>query len=191
MMNVDGKTGTIRTGRMQLAMYFRLPESTVRNIIKRLESKYEVLTTNRTTKYTEIRLLNWDKYQKGISIEDNQRTTKGQPEDTILEDRREKIEERDTTVSSIPKELHKTREYLTHIPEKERLELQRTYKANPEEIQNKAESLHNWLLSKGRVYKDYRALLKNALLKDFGKRQTGYFMGMEIIPRKEEYAKPN
>lgn len=191
LMSVDRNTGSFKSGRLALAQLLKVHPSSLRNALKRLESKYEVISTFRTTTHTEITVLNWSKYQGDNDTEDNKRTAKGQRKDSpyIQEERIENIE-RDTPVSHPSKELHKTREYLTHIPEQELTELSTTYKASKLEVKNKAEDLHNWALSKGRIYKDYRAFLRNALAKDYGKKETDSFHGIPIL-RSSNYAKPN
>jgi hypothetical protein len=87
LMMVDRETGSYTTGRIYLAEILGLPQSTIRNALHRLEKKYLVITTNRTTKYTEIIVSNWAKYQQDNIHEDNGRTTGGQREDTKQEER--------------------------------------------------------------------------------------------------------
>jgi len=60
--------------------------------------------------------------------------------------------------------------FLSEIPEKDLRELYEKYEASATQIKRKAEDLKNYCLAKGKVYKNYRAFLENALQKDFGRR---------------------
>lgn len=65
--------------------------------------------------------------------------------------------------------------YLTNIPEQELKEFTERFDASIGAIKSKAEDLLNYCKSKGKVYKDYRAFLLNALKKDFKPRQKQAF----------------
>jgi hypothetical protein len=60
--------------------------------------------------------------------------------------------------------------YLVSIPSEDRDQFIQTYRVNETQLANKAEDLHNYCNAHGKKYKDYRALMMNALNRDFGKR---------------------
>lgn len=60
--------------------------------------------------------------------------------------------------------------YLSEIPSPDLEELREKYDASATQIKRKAEELHNYCLAKGKIYKNYRAFLENALQRDFGRR---------------------
>lgn len=67
LLTVDRKTGTMTLGRRWASAYFSMNQSTFYKAIKRLENKYKVIslvTKKVTIKYTEVRVLNWAKYQE-------------------------------------------------------------------------------------------------------------------------------
>lgn len=57
--------------------------------------------------------------------------------------------------------------YLTNIPLEDIQGLRNISSATEAQIRRKGEELSDWLLSKGRTYKDYRAFLRNAVRRDF------------------------
>jgi len=61
--------------------------------------------------------------------------------------------------------------YLKEIPEEDLEEMYNRFDCDKRAICSKAESLHLYCQSKGRVYKNYRALLLNALKKDYPERK--------------------
>lgn len=73
------------TGRNCIAKAIGWPPSTVRNALKRLESKYHMITLKQDNKRTIVTLLNWDTYQNGFQKQDSERTTRGQQLDTNKE----------------------------------------------------------------------------------------------------------
>lgn len=75
---------------------------------------------------------------------------------------KEKIEEKQTTLSI---------SYLKEIPESDLEEFYNRFDCEKKAIQNKAESLLLYCQSKGKVYKNYKAFLLNALKKDFPERK--------------------
>lgn len=194
LLLLANEKGKVTTSRNSLASRLRLNPNTLYSALKRLEVQ-QVIQQQTNNKSTTITILNWSLYQSkqddtNKAVNSTLREVQQQTNSPIYIQEYKNKEERDTSVSRPSKELHKTREYLTHIPEQELTELTTTYKASTLEVKNKAEDLHNWALSKGRIYKDYRAFLRNALAKDYGKRETDSFHGIPIL-RSSNYAKPN
>lgn len=63
MLSVNRKTGIYKTGRFVLADALACNGNTIYKALKRLEKKYRMVTLSSNNKMTEIRLLNWAKYQ--------------------------------------------------------------------------------------------------------------------------------
>jgi len=85
-----------------------------------------------------------------------------------------KIEDKNSPSLSKKKEqtpLIKKISYLSEIPEEDLKEFCTRFSASPKQIKDKAESLKLYCQSKGKVYKDYKAFLLNAIKKDFSERQ--------------------
>ena len=59
--------GTIIVSRFLASQILRLNPSSFRNALTRLEKKYKVVTTKRTTNYTVVTLIHWTKYQTNVS----------------------------------------------------------------------------------------------------------------------------
>lgn len=95
------------------------------------------------------------------------RTTSGQTETNALsKDTRNALsknkEEREKNTSQIS--------YLLEIPKEDVRDFCTKFKISPGELYNKAETLHDYCIAKGKRYSDYKALLRNAVRKDFGAR---------------------
>jgi len=67
-------------------------------------------------------------------------------------------------------EKKKTLEYLEAIPSKDVRELEKKYFVSERQIQEKGESLADYCRAHGKRYKDYSAMLRNAIKSDFGIR---------------------
>lgn len=85
--------GQVTFGRYELGIQLRLPPSTVRNAIKRLVSKYEIMDYESDSRMTLVTFRNWATYQSddesvGLPIgqrEDSKWTASGQQVDTLKE----------------------------------------------------------------------------------------------------------
>jgi|GEM_PF-4630884 len=67
--------------------------------------------------------------------------------------------------------------YLSEIPKEDVREFCTKFKVLPGELRSKGESLHDYCTSKGKTYKNYKSLLRNAVRKDFGIRNDAPGMG--------------
>lgn len=85
LLSVNHKTGKYKTGRIRLSEALGVNQSTIYKALKRLERSYKVLSLLVTTKYTEITVLNWAKYQSKNTTGNNKVTTKEQQSNTIQE----------------------------------------------------------------------------------------------------------
>ena len=91
------KRGQLTCGRYELSRATGLPPSTVRNTLKRLQSKWQIVDYQSDTHYSLITILNYDRYQnsrlKKDYQEDNDRTPIGQQVDTLEEVKNVRIKE--------------------------------------------------------------------------------------------------
>jgi hypothetical protein len=64
--------------------------------------------------------------------------------------------------------------YLKDLPEEHISYFTKKYKLGKTQLTTKGEQLYNWVVQKGKEkeYKNFKALLENAVLKDFGKRES-------------------
>lgn len=63
LMTVNKDTGKRKISRLWAAKELGIAPSTLYDSIKRISKVYKMATARPTAKYTEITLLNWDKYQ--------------------------------------------------------------------------------------------------------------------------------
>ncbi len=173
---VDKKTGIAKIGRSWGSTCVKLKEPTFYKVLKRLEKKYKIVTTNSNNQFTEVSLLNWAKYQavdKLVSgVGNNEVTTKYQPSNTIQEYRIKNKRERG---------IRNTKDYLLSIPLEDIQAYQIICDASEHEIRDKGAALHDWLGSKGKQYKNYYLFLRGALRRDYPKNKSlKYTPGFEM-----------
>lgn len=70
--------------------------------------------------------------------------------------------------------IYASLDYLKELPQDNLEELYQKYEASKKQIQIKATSLLNYCEGHGKKYKNYRSMLLNSLLKDFGYRKHVY-----------------
>lgn len=75
------KEGQMITGRKELSAQTGIPESTIEDILKFLETQHQI-QQQKTTKYRLITIVNWIKHQKSDSKSNNRATTEQQQADT-------------------------------------------------------------------------------------------------------------
>lgn len=184
----DYTTGIYKTKRAVLSDILNHPPATIYSALKRLSTKYQVVTTTSNNKSTEISVLNWAKYQsQDSSSTPEQQPSNNQATTHIYKEYKNKETNTNVLVKKAPrqKELHNLPDYLINIPIEE-IELLRTgTSATLQQIRSKGEDLHNWLLSKGKQaqYKDFRAMLKNALKRDYPSVASEYMPIDEAIKK--------
>lgn len=97
LMYVKTDTGTYTAGRNQLGQMAHMKPITAYKALKRLEKKWKMVTLSVTADYTEIRVLNWAKYQGrddgGNSLGNSSVTAREQLGNTKKEIRNKKKEE--------------------------------------------------------------------------------------------------
>lgn len=144
--------GQILTGRKKLSKLTGIKETQIENILNYLEKSHQI-GQQKTTKNRVITILNWKSYQES----DNKVTTKRQQSDTYK------------NIKNI-KNNTDTLNYLKDIPKEDIEQFRHQFKCDISNIKTKANSLYDYCKAKGRVYKNYKAFLSNALRKDFGER---------------------
>ncbi len=127
----------------------------------RMNNNWDKYNCKRTVYLEEFKQLNL-KENKAYTldkIQENsiQSETSLKPVFRIEENRREERED----------SIFKSKKYLKQIPEEDMKEFLERFIATKKEIESKAESLSLYCESKGRVYKNYKSFLLNALKKDF------------------------
>lgn len=103
LLRVDWQTGEMITGRYKLSKLTNLKPTTCYAALKRLEKARMVslMTGRMTTKYTKIKVLNWQKFQGDGQSDDFLMTFKRQSNDTINKNKRIKEEKNNTNVLGI------------------------------------------------------------------------------------------
>lgn len=106
LLTVNHKTGKLKLGRKWASDACDLKEMTFYKALKRLEKKFKIVnlvTSKMTIKYTEATVQNWQKYQSGNNLGNNQVTIKEQSSNNQVthnknKERRKKKEEVTTKV---------------------------------------------------------------------------------------------
>lgn len=131
-----------------------------------------IIERTATNKYTILTVLKWNWLQDTERKSErrlNTDRTQTEPINTLntLKTERDTSyeQEKDT-------KLENHLSYLLSIPSLDLLELSNKYAAGQEQIRQKADELHNYCKAHGKVYKDYRAFLSNALKRDYGLRSS-------------------
>lgn len=87
LARVDWKTGYLITGRFKMSELTNLNPNTVYATLKRLENA-KMITQEPNNRFTKITVINWKKYQTDDSSDNNQITTRQQPDNTINKNKR-------------------------------------------------------------------------------------------------------
>jgi hypothetical protein len=154
------KRGQIITSIDKLSGWLHISRRTTKRILDALQNVQQI-NIKTTNKYTVISIRNYDKYQIMPNKRPTDGTTNAQQTPTTKEYKEYK--ETNTTRDASPK-------YLLNLPTNDLAEFTVSFICTDRQVINKAQSLYDYCESKGRAYKDYKALLRNALRKDFGDR---------------------
>jgi len=113
---------------------------------------------------TVYTVLNYDDYQRNDTADDTaERQQTIQQKDINNNSNNKDKENKDVRV--LP---HQQLNYLLNIPDEDLLYLKNKLNANTTDVKRKAEELYNYCQAKSKIYKNYKAFLRNALIKDFG-----------------------
>lgn len=113
---------------------------------------------------TVYTVLNYDDYQRNDTADDTaERQQTIQQKDINNNSNNRNKGNKDVRV--LP---HQQLNYLLNIPDEDLLYLKNKLNANTTDVKRKAEELYNYCQAKSKIYKNYKAFLRNALIKDFG-----------------------
>lgn len=87
----------------------------------------------------------------------------------LLEDDGNKIKNKKSKVSK-KKPITASLDYLGKIPKEDIKEFVGKFNCNEKQVKSKGDDLTHYCKSKGRIYKNYKSFLRNALKSDFGDR---------------------
>jgi len=125
----------------------------------------------------EIIITNWDKRQERVAQTPYERVKKHRENKKKIvndneNDNGDNADDNDRIEENRKEEKkEKALSYLKEIPENDLEEMYNRFDCDKGAIKSKAESLMFYCQSKGRTYKNYHALLLNALKKDFPERK--------------------
>lgn len=157
------KEGQMVTGRNELSDQTGIPQSTIEDILKFLETQHQI-QQQKTTKYRLITIVNWIKHQSSDSKSNNRATTEQQQADTNKNEEKVKNEKKERPHASIA--------YLKEIPIEDIKEFTHRFEISEKGVRSKAEDLLLYCERKGKVYKNYKAFLLNAVKKDCKEREV-------------------
>jgi DNA-binding transcriptional regulator YhcF (GntR family) len=152
------KKGQLLTGIKVLAKKTGIAEGTVYRILKYLENEKQI-EQQKTTKFTVITIVNWCKYQENEEqnakqIKNRLKTDRKQNK-TYKNDKNEENDEND-----IPKGMKNSSLKVLREPELWE-ELSLKFNTNRSYIEKECEKMEDWLKSKGKTQKDYKAFARN------------------------------
>ncbi len=133
-----------------------------------------------TTKGTVVTIENWARYQSVDHGKNTERTRK-EPYNNVNNVNKREIE---SEISF--KEERKTRGYLLSIPKDDIQRLTSKYQIMEKQIVRKGEELHDYVVSKGKIYKNYFAFLQGAIRRDFGYRRVNKVPDYSDVPVNKE-----
>lgn len=161
--NIVVKKGQFITSQTKLAKRWKWNRATVKKFLFFLK-KEEMCSTTVYRAFEEsfslITIYNYNEYQENIPSSIPSRI----PSNV----RAVSINNKDNNLNKINNKRESTPLYLLNIPEEDMSILKEKINVSVVDIKRKGEELHNYCKAKGKIYKDYRALLRNALVKDFG-----------------------
>jgi hypothetical protein len=155
--------GQLITGRKTLSKETGISEQTIRTALYALKST-NTITIKSTNRFSLISIVNWKKYQ------DRQPTEQPASQPTVNQQLTTyKNEENEKKIGSDHLVNEKDINYLLEVPSIDLEEYARDYQCTRQQAKEKAESLYYWFIEKGSTSASYKASLRKALLKDFGK----------------------
>jgi hypothetical protein len=141
------KSGQLLTGRKKLSKATGVTPSQVYKILKYLEMEQQI-EQETTTKFTVITILNWDDYQKVNSKSNSRVTAEEQQSNTYKNNKNEKNDKKREGPSVLSQDSFKR-------------ELVEKFSLSEDVVTKELEKMTDWLKSKGKRYKDYKAFARN------------------------------
>jgi len=161
---IEIKTGQFITGKNVASKELDMAVGTIWFWFDQLE-KDKYIERKSTNKYSIVTVLNYDKYQETERRLNADRT---QIEQQIEPNNNDKNEKND---NNRERDSLKSLTYLINIEEDDLRDMCSFFNCTTQQIKVKGEQLYNYCLSKGKRYKNYKAFLRNALDKDFKRRE--------------------
>ena len=156
------RRGSFVTGLKVLSAESGISTQSIRTALVTLKSTH-TLTIKSTNKFSVITILNYEQYQSLTNNLTNEQQTTNKQLTTNNNDKNDNNVEKDTLG------FFKEPEYLLNIPEEDQPMLGKNINVNKLDIKRKGEELYNWVMSsKKNRRENYKLVLKNALIKDFG-----------------------
>ena len=134
---------------------------------------------------------NWEKYQI-LRADRTKQSSIPLPTDNQVSTKRPRKEVSKLSIKGIGKP-ESSSEYLKNIPPTDLFEFYQRFDCSKKGLINKAEELYNYCKMHGKVYKDYKLFMLNALKKDFPERAEDHHIRtsklqevdgvMKIIPK--------
>lgn len=141
----------------------------------------------------KVTLLNYNKRQKS-NLDNSERQAKYRQkykEDKENETNNNVTQRYESNAREEKRRIDKKREienslnFLLNIPEEVLVDFSTKYSCSNKQVKSKGEDLYNYCKSKNKKYADYKALLRNAIKKDFGER-VGTSNGLDVINQKQK-----
>lgn len=156
--------GQFTCGAKQISASTGVPRGTVERIMKCFKNE-EQIEIETSPVFSLITIKNWHLYQTSEEQNEEQmRNERGTDEERM----RTPKECKNETMKEIKKERHI--DFLLDIPDEVIKEFSKEFNVYEQGIRGKAKDLYNYCKAKGKLYKDYKAFLRNAVKKDFGLR---------------------
>ncbi len=153
------KRGQFVTGRKKLKEETGIPETTIENILKIFEKDGQI-GQQKNNKFRLITVNNWEEHQKVGQQMDIKRTSNGQQMDT----------DKNLRIKELKNNTERHIDFLLNIPDEVIKDFSKEFNVYEQGIRGKGTDLYNYCKAKGKLYKDYKAFLRNAVKKDFGLR---------------------
>lgn len=96
MLLMCNRKGELRVSRFNTAQALDMNPNTFKDVLKRLEDKWEVITIKPTNRFSMVQIVNWTKYQNEI-VNDTNKTPTGHQQNTTI-----------TRIENKNKDTHKT-----------------------------------------------------------------------------------
>lgn len=148
LLKADRKTGDVKIGRLRLARLFRVKQSTIYMVIKRLANE-NYINIKSNNQFSIVHICNYDKYQNQSNNETNNKVTTNENESNTIQEVRIKNKEKNTYSS------------LSSLDEETIGEVATQYSVSTYSVTSLAEDLRLYCQSKGKRYSNYRAALQN------------------------------
>lgn len=142
------------------------------------------IATQKTTQGFIITVLNYNKYQDFNTYKSDKKSD-AESEMKAKQKRNESdtINNNDNNVKNDNKR-ETSIQFLLNIPMELQEELSYKYICSISQVVSKGEDLYNYCKAKGKIYRDYKAFLLNAVKRDFGVRKEAKAIGYrEVLDR--------